>query len=218
VPPALASIDPLGYILNPVLHLNAGLVYLIVGALVFAEASLFVGFIFPGETAVIVGGVVASQGHAEIGVLIVVVVFTAIAGDSVGYAVGKRYGPRLLTLGLIQRRRGAIDGAIGFLQRRGMVAVFLGRFTAFLRAVVPGLAGLSTMHYPRFLMANAAGGAVWGVSFALLGYVFGSAYKRVEQYSSWASWAVLAMVVVVLVVLIVRRRRIEHSIERVLED
>jgi membrane-associated protein len=211
-------LNPIHYVLDPLLHLNAGLVYLIVGLLVFAEAALFVGFIFPGETAVILGGVVASQGHAQLWAVIVVVVACAVVGDTVGYAVGRRFGPRILTFRLIDRRRTSVDAAVRFLRRRGMLTVFLGRFTAFLRAVVPGLAGLSQMHYPRFLAANAAGGIVWGLTYALLGYAFGSAYQKVEQYSAWASWALLGLLVLVVVVLILRRRRIEARIETILED
>ena len=67
--------------------------YALVGAFVFAEAAILIGFIFPGETAVILGGVVASRGHINIVDLIVVVVLCAIAGDSVGYVVGQRWGP-----------------------------------------------------------------------------------------------------------------------------
>jgi membrane-associated protein len=212
VDPVLLTLDPVHYIVDPLLRLDAGWVYLIVGALVFAEAAIFVGFVFPGETAVILGGVVASQGHAQLWVVIVVVVFSAILGDTVGYAVGRRYGPRLLRLRLIQRRHRGVDAAVIFIQRRGAFAVFLGRFTAFLRAVVPGLAGLSGMAYPRFVSANAAGGVAWGVGYVLLGYAFGNAYRRVEQYSAWASWGFLALAVAVVVVLILRGRRRERAL------
>ena len=71
-------------LLDPLLNLHGWEVYSLVGALVFAEASILIGFVFPGETAVILGGVSASRGHVNIAVLIAVVVSCAIAGDSVG--------------------------------------------------------------------------------------------------------------------------------------
>jgi membrane protein DedA with SNARE-associated domain len=194
-------------ILDPILHFHGWPVYAIVGLLVFAEAAIFLGFIFPGETAVLLGGVVASQGHVSLAVLIPVVVVCAIVGDSVGYFVGHRYGERLLDAKLLRKRRPALDAATELLRRRGSWTVFVGRFTAFLRAVVPGLAGLSRMHYRTFLIANAAGALVWGVTYTLIGYAVGSAYKKAEQYASWASWIVLGVVVVVIAVYVVRSRR-----------
>jgi len=88
--------------------------------------------------------------------------------------------------------------------------VVLARFTAFLRAIVPGLAGMSEMPYRTFLPANAAGGVVWGTAFCLLGYLVGHAYTKVEHASSIASDALLGLVAVAIVVLIIRRRRRER--------
>ena len=84
------------------------------------------------------------------------------------------------------------------------MAVFLGRFTAFLRAVVPGLAGMSSMHYGTFLAANAAGGLCWGVLYVFLGYFVG---QRVEKATGIASDVLLGLIVVVIVVSIIRHRR-----------
>jgi membrane-associated protein len=200
-------------ILDPILHLRGLPVYLIVGGLVFAEAAIFLGFVFPGETAVILGGVIASEGHVSLGVLIPVVVICAIVGDTVGYFIGNRFGTRLLEARLLRRRRRTLEGAVDFLRRRGAFAVFAGRFTAFLRAVVPGLAGLSEMRYRTFLLANAAGALVWGVAFTLIGYAVGNAYRRAEQVASWASWVVLGVVVLGYVALVVRSRRRDRALE-----
>jgi len=123
--------------------------------LVFGEAALFIGFILPGETAVLVAGVVASQGRVNVAIVCLLVVVAAITGDSVGYAIGNRYGESLMKLPILKRRRGALDRALEGLRRRGPIYVFIGRFTAFLRAVMPGLAGMSRMNYRRFLIANA---------------------------------------------------------------
>jgi len=205
-------------ILNHILSLNPTMVYVVVGLLVFAEAAVFFGFIFPGETAVILGGVVASGGGVDIVALCALVVVAAIAGDSVGYWVGHTYGERVLTLRLLEHRRGGIDKALGMLRKRGALAVFIGRFTAFLRAVMPGLAGLSRMHYRTFLAANAAGGLVWGVTFTLLGYWLGGAYHKAEKYAGWASTGLLIIVVLVATGLFVRSRLAEKQLESTFEE
>jgi membrane-associated protein len=199
------------HLLNPILNLHGWAAYALVGALVFAEASILIGFVFPGETAVILGGVVASRGHINIAVLIVLVVACAIAGDSVGYLVGQRWGRRLLQTRLFRRRLVMLDRVLDQLNRRGGIVVFLARFTAFLRAVVPGLAGMSSMPYRTFLPANVAGGVIWGTAFSLLGYLVGHAYTKVEHVSGIASDALLGLIVVALVVLVLRRRRRERA-------
>jgi membrane-associated protein len=178
--------------------------YSLVGLLVFAEDAVMLGFVFPGETAAILGGVLASKGGVNLEGILAVVVVCAIVGDSVGYAVGERWGRQLLQLGPLRKRQKGLDAALEQLNRRGPVAVFVGRFSAFLRAVVPGLAGMSSMHYRVFLAANAAGGLCWGVLYVLLGYFVG---QRVEQATGIASDVVLGLILVVIVVLTVRHRR-----------
>jgi membrane-associated protein len=191
-------------LLQPLLSLHGWPAYLLVGLLVFAEAAVMLGFVFPGETAAILGGVLASKGGVNLEAILVVVVVCAIAGDSVGYAVGDKWGPKLLALGPLKKREKGITTALDQLNRRGPIAVFVARFSAFLRAVVPGLAGLSSMHYRTFLWANAAGGLCWGVLYVLLGYFVG---QSVEKATGIASDIVLGLILVVIVVLVVRHFR-----------
>jgi membrane-associated protein len=197
-------------LLDPLLNLHGWDAYALVGALVFAEAAILIGFVFPGETAVIVGGVAASRGHVNIVTLIVVVVACAISGDSVGYLVGRKWGQRLLDIRLLRHRQKLLRAALDQLNRRGALAVVVGRFTAFLRAVIPGLAGMSSMPYRIFLPANAAGGILWGTAYCLLGYFVGHAYTKVEHVSGIASDVLLGLIVVAIVFLFVRRRRRER--------
>lgn len=183
-------------------------VYAVVAALVFCEDALFFGFVLPGETAVVLGGVLAGQGRVSVYWLCAVVVIAAVAGDSVGYEVGHRFGPRILETRLLRNHHDRIDKARDLIRRRGPAAVFLGRFIAFFRALMPALAGISHMPYRTFLPFNALGGLVWGVGFTLLGYFAGNAYQRVEREAGTAvAVAVAAIVVVVLVVWHLRRRR-----------
>ena len=191
-------------LLQPLLSLHGWPAYTLVGLLVFAEAAVMLGFVFPGETAAILGGVLASKGGVNLDAILAVVVVCAIAGDSVGYAVGDKWGPKLLELGPLKKREKGITAALDQLNRRGPLAVFVARFSAFLRAVVPGLAGLSSMHYRTFLWANAAGGLCWGVLYVLLGYFVG---QSVEKATGIASDVVLGLILLVIVVLVVRHFR-----------
>ncbi len=196
------------YLLHEIHQLPGGLVYGLVTLLVFGEAALFIGFILPGETAVLVAGVVASQDHVNVAVVAVLVVAAAIAGDSVGYAIGRRYGESLMKLSILKRRRASLDRALEGLRRRGPIYVFIGRFTAFLRAVMPALAGMSRMNYRRFLIANAAGAVLWGVTFTLLGYFAGTALTRIESYASWVGLSILiAMVLFFIIFHFVKKSR-----------
>ena len=198
--------------LNSLLSLHGAVVYVIVGLLVFAEDALFVGFVLPGETAAILGGVAASRGHVSVTLMCIVVVAAAIVGDSVGYEIGARYGTRLLSLGVLRRRAARIDTARATLARRGGPAVFLGRFVAFLRAVMPFLAGSAHMSYRRFLAYNAAGGLVWGIGIVLLGYLAGNSYATIEKtFGRAAALSVAGLIVIGLIVWRIRRHRHERA-------
>lgn len=198
-------------LVDKVLLLNSGYAYAIVGFLAFAEAAIFVGFVLPGETAVILGGVLAYRHSASLTVMILVVVAAAIIGDTVGYEVGKRYGKRILQLPIFAKHEDALEAGRTRLRERGGKAVFLARFTAFLRAVMPGLAGTSGMPYRTFLTWNAAGGIVWGAGFTLLGYAAGASYTRLETYAGRAGQVVLVVVLLLVVIWFIRHRRSERS-------
>lgn len=190
------------------------LLYVLIAAVVFVEDALFVGFVVPGETAAVFGGVAASVGHASLPIMIVVVVAAAILGDSAGYAVGRHFGSRLLASRLLRNRRERLDGARTFLARRGGLAVFLGRFVAFFRAVMPALAGTAEMPYPRFLAYNAAGGVVWGVGAVLLGYLAGNSYAAIERtVGRGVAIAIAIVLVIAVIVWRVRRHRAEKRFE-----
>jgi membrane-associated protein len=187
-------------LIDGILNVNAVVAFILVGVLVFAEDALFVGFVIPGETAAVIGGVVASRGNANVVVMASIVVVAAILGDSVGYEIGKRFGPRLLESRALRKRRAKLDRAQDFLRRRGGVAVFLGRFVAFFRAVMPALAGSSRMPYPRFVAWNAAGGLVWGIGFVALGYFAGNSYEAIAKTVGRDIAAVAAIVLVLALI------------------
>ena len=180
------------------LHASPLVVICIVFALVFAEDALFIGFVIPGETAAVVGGVFASRGDLPLWGMILVVISAAILGDTVGYEIGKHLGPRIIALKLLDKRRAQLQKAEDFLARRGGLAVFLGRFTAFFRAVMPALAGLSRMPYRRFAIWNFTGGIIWGALFVTLGFVAGNSYEELAHAVGRGAAVVVGVVVVVI--------------------
>ena len=151
----------------------------IVFAVPALESSAFVGFVFPGEIAVLLGGVLAFQHRVALPAVLAAAIAGAILGDTIGYWVGRRYGRRLLS-GRVGRlvRREHRERAENYLRQRGGKAVFLGRFTAALRVMIPGLAGMARMRYRTFLAYNVAGGAAWAAGMVLLGYLAGASWQK----------------------------------------
>ncbi|MCW2772084.1 MAG: hypothetical protein JWN91_410 [Nocardioides sp.] len=194
-------------LMEHLLSTPAWLVLLVVFALPALESSAFLGFVFPGETAVLLGGVAASQGHLPLGAVISAAVVGAILGDGAGYLVGRRWGRRILDSTLGRFTNGNhLDRAERALLRGGGWAVFLGRFTAALRVMIPGLAGLSEMPYRRFLVANVAGAVAWGALVATLGYLAGNSWHTAAHYVTGAGVGLTVGVVALYVASRVTRR------------
>ena len=192
---------------DAILTLPPWVALLLVFALPALEASAFVGFVFPGEIAVILGGVIASEGELPIAAVVVAASVGAIVGDSVGYAVGRKYGRSLLARVPKVIKPDHVERGIDILNRLGGKAVFVGRFTAALRVLVPGLCGIAHMRYRTFLLWNVVGGICWATSAAMLGYAAGKSYRQVERQVSYGGYILLGIVAMVLLFLWLRRRR-----------
>ncbi|HEY1643926.1 MAG TPA: DedA family protein [Streptosporangiaceae bacterium] len=195
-------------LVNGLTHLSGGLAYALVAALVFGETAIFLGFFLPGEAAVVLAGVLASRGQVSIGLLIAVVVSTAVAGPLVGYEIGRRMGERLWQVRLLSRIPGGVDKARTVLRERGGLGVLAGRFVAIVRALMPAVAGAAQVRYRSFLIYNMIGGIIWGVGYCLLGYLAGSAYTVVERrVGAGLAIVAAALVVAVATAWAVRRHR-----------
>jgi membrane-associated protein len=184
------------------------------------ESSVFLGFVIPGETAVVVGGFLAYEHKVSFPGVLAAAILGAIVGDSIGFWVGERWGDALLgrlPKKLIKPEHVAQGKET--IHRLGGRAVFTGRWVSVLRALVPGLCGTSRMPYRTFLLWNAIGGVTWATGYTLLGYLAGSAWERVEHYTSVVSYALLgAIVVAVAGVVIVKRRRQHERDEETLQE
>ncbi|MFH9353322.1 DedA family protein [Kitasatospora sp. NPDC017646] len=186
--------------------LSGPVVYAVVGGMVLAEDALFFSFFVPGESAAVLGGFLAHQGSVSLGWMVLVVVCAAVLGDSAGYEIGRHLGPPILRTRPLRRHAKQVDSVQDLIRRRGPAAVFVGRFIAFVRPLVPSLAGMSRMSYCRFLFFNALGGLAWGVGFTLLGYFAGAAYTRVEGTVGRVTAIVIGVIIAVALLVWYLRR------------
>ena len=171
------------------------------------------GIPVPGETALIAFGVLASQGHYSIAVVIAVAAAAAIVGDNLGFWAIGRFGGRALIAryGWVERRtRHVLPRAEALIKHYGGSAVFFGRFVSVLRETIAWVAGLAGMSWPRFLFWNALGGIVWASGIGLLAYFGGRALAdAVSRYGLYtgAAIAVVGLGIVTGPKLIARFRR-----------
>ena len=179
--------------------------------LAFAEAAAFVGFVLPGETSLLIGGVLAHQKVWPLWLFIICAIVGAIAGDSVGYEVGKHFGPRIEV-----SRMGKLVGAKRWRLAQHIFdkyhagAIFFGRAQALLRALVPALAGMNKVPYRTFLKWNAAGGIVFSTTVILLGYEFADKLAKLEHALKYWAFGFLAVAASVIIYL---KRKLEKVME-----
>jgi membrane protein DedA with SNARE-associated domain/membrane-associated phospholipid phosphatase len=173
--------------------------YLLVGLLAFAETGAFIGFLAPGEFAVILGGVVAGQGEISVQVLLGIVWFAAWAGDSISFLLGSRLGRGFVTrhgprVGMTPARFGRVER---YFDRHGGKTIVVGRFLGFVRPLAPFIAGSSGMRYRDFAPYSVLGTGLWCTTFVFLGY-FGS--HSIDQVTKWAGRGTFAFGVLVALV------------------
>lgn len=213
---AVALLALVAEFIDRLLNLHGAVALSLVFLLPALESSAFVGFFFPGEIAVILGGVLASRGNFPMAVAATAAVAGAFLGDSVGYAIGRRYGRGMLqgSIGRLPWIRTRLDAELGkaesFLLRHGPWAVIIGRLTAALRVLVPGLAGIARMPYGRFVAANLIGAIAWGVGFTAAGFAAGAHWEKVKNVAGTAGFAFMGALIVGFVtfrIVLGRRRR-----------
>jgi membrane-associated protein len=184
--------------------------YALVGGLAFLETGAFVGLVAPGETAVVLGGVVAAQGEVNLVAMLLLVWLAAAAGDLASFVLGRRLGRRFLVargprFGVTPPRLARVED---FFDRHGPKAILVGRFVGIVRAVAPFLAGSSGMRLRAFLPWSVLGTAAWATTFTLVGYVFHRSFSAAADYVTHGAFA---LAVVGGVVLALRAHRMQRS-------
>ena len=197
--------------LSALLSLQGPWVYLGISLLVFLESAAFVGLVVPGETAMLVAGVLAARGNISLPLILALGAAAAVGGDSVGYTIGRRFGPT------IEGSRAGRwvgperwDRTHRYVRSRGAWAVALGRWVGVLRALVPAVAGMTEMPYRRFFAANAVGGVLWVSTVVGVGYAAGGSLAVAQQvlgnFSVIGAVVTVALVVGAMTAARVRRR------------
>ena len=182
--------------------------YVVLFVIVFTETGLLVGFFLPGDSLLITAGIVAAAGGLNIWWLNVVLIVAAITGDSVGYAIGVRLGPRLFTRpqSLLFNPR-HIERTRVFYERHGPKTIVIARFVPIVRTFAPVVAGVGQMEYRRFIFYNVAGGIGWVTSMTWAGYGLGRVFPILGSYIHLVVGIVIVLSVIPIVIEIVRERR-----------
>ena len=182
--------------------------YAILVAIVFVETGLLVGFFLPGDSLLITAGLVAATGALNIWWLNVLLIAAAVVGDSVGYAIGWRAGPRLFTRPksrLFNPKH--VERTRAFYARHGAKTIVIARFVPIIRTFAPVVAGVGQMEYRRFIFYNIAGGVGWVTSMTWAGYLLGQTVPNISDHIHILVVVVILLSLIPIVVELVRERR-----------
>ncbi len=182
--------------------------YVVLTAIVFTETGLLIGFFLPGDSLLITAGLVAAAGHLNIWWVNALLIVAAVVGDSVGYAIGWRAGPRLFTRpqSLLFNPR-HVDRTRAFYERHGAKTIVIARFVPIVRTFAPVVAGVGQMEYRRFILYNVAGGAGWVTSMTWAGYLLGQAVPNIGDHIHIVVAIVILLSLVPIFVELIRERR-----------
>jgi membrane protein DedA with SNARE-associated domain len=152
----------------------------------------------PGETALVLAAILASQGKLQIWLVILIGVASAIAGDNIGYLLGRKFGRDVLVSRgpFHEHRRRAVEMGDRFFERHGPKTVFIARWIALIRFAAAWLAGINKMPFPLFFFWNALGGITWGITFGLVGYFGGEAAAHVLAQAGIVGAIVLGVIAI----------------------
>jgi membrane-associated protein len=183
--------------------------YVLVGGLAFLETGAFVGLIAPGETAVVLGGVVAAHGEVKLALMLLLVWLAAAGGDLASYALGRRLGRPFLVrrgprLGVTADRLARVET---FFDRHGPKAILIGRFVGIVRAVAPFLAGASGLRLRAFLPWSLLGTLAWAATFTLVGYIFSESFSSAAELTTRGALALAVVAALALAWHAHRRQR-----------
>ena len=182
--------------------------YAVLVAIVFVETGLLVGFFLPGDSLLITAGLVAATGALNIWWLNVLLIAAAVVGDSVGYTIGWRAGPRLFTRPksrLFNPKH--VERTRAFYARHGAKTIVIARFVPIIRTFAPVVAGVGQMEYRRFIFYNVAGGVGWVTSMTWAGYLLGQTVPNISDHIHIVVLIVILLSLIPIVVELVRERR-----------
>ena len=182
--------------------------YVLLVAIVFAETGLLIGCFLPGDSLLITAGLLAAAGHLNIWWINALLIVAAIIGDSVGYAIGARLGPRIFTRekSLLFNPKHVVRTQ-HFYEKYGPKTIVIARFVPIIRTFAPVLAGVGAMHYRRFLTYNVLGGIGWVASMSWAGFFLGHAVPNISKHMHVLVIVIIVLSCIPIAVEIYRERR-----------
>ena len=198
----------MGQLAETLLSLSGWAALAVLFTLPALEAPAFLGLVLPGELALLLGGVLAHQDRLSLPAALAAGTAGALAGDSTGYWIGRRWGPRLLDSRVGRRiAPGRLHRVESLLLRGGGRALFVGRCTAGARVLLPGLAGMLGLRYRTFALWTGAAATAWAAAHVLLGYAAGAGWRHVHHLTGRVGLGLALTVVVASAVAWLLHRR-----------
>jgi membrane protein DedA with SNARE-associated domain len=207
--------DALTWLLDLVQSVDPVLRTILAGVAIMLETSILIGLIVPGDTVVLVASTAVGNPVEYVG-LVVAVIVGALCGESIGFALGRFFGPHIRASRL-GRRLGPqnFDRAEAYLARRGGIAVFLSRFLPVLHSLIPLTVGMSPMRYRTFMAWTAPACVIWAFAYVSVGSAAAGGYRELSRELHWAGYVFVAViaafiVIVFLVKKILQKREARH--------
>jgi len=203
--------DILTWILDTVRQVDPVLRVLIAGAGIFLETSILVGLVVPGDTIVLVSATGITD-WPQYTALLFTVIIGSLSGESVGFALGRFFGPRIRASRLGQRlgERNWVR-AETYLDRRGGIAVFVSRFLPVLHALIPLTVGMSTMRYRKFLAWTAPACILWAGAYVSVGWLAAGSYRQLSTQLHFAGYLFAGIIAVFLVIVLLVKKAITRA-------
>ena len=210
--------DILNWLIETVQSVSPLLRNLLAGFAIMCETSLFIGLIIPGDTVVLV----ASTGVVDIldfFFLLGSVLLGSLFGETIGFFLGRFFGPRIRNSKLGQRL-GEKNWQLAdrFVERRGGIAVAISRFLPVLHSLVPVVAGMTSMRYRVFISWTVAACAVWATAYVSVGYLARSAYEQIAGQLKWGGLAFVAIILIFMIIVHFGKQKLEIAAEKMAEE
>jgi membrane protein DedA with SNARE-associated domain len=206
--------EALTWILELIQSVDPVLRTILTGVAVMLETSVLVGLIVPGDTVVIVSST-AVDGTVQYFSLVAVIILGALVGESIGFALGRYFGPWI--------RASRLGGRIGernwvraenYLARRGGIAVFISRFLPVLHSLIPLTVGMSGMRYRRFLAWTAPACVLWAFAYVSVGSAAAGSYRELSDQLHWAGYVFVGIVAVFVLLIVVVKKVLQRFEEK----
>ncbi|GHD77982.1 membrane protein DedA with SNARE-associated domain [Salinibacterium amurskyense] len=209
--------DALSYILDTVQSVDPVLRTILAGVAIMLETSILVGLLVPGDTVVLVASTAVGSVF-EAAILIAVVIVGALIGESVGFALGRYFGPKI--------RHSRLGKRIGeqhwvqaerYLGRRGGIAVFISRFLPVLHSLIPVTVGMSTMRYRTFMAWTVPATSIWSIAYVSVGALTAGSFRELLDQLHYAGYIFVAIVAVISIVTVIAKKLLHRSQQRHME-